>query len=71
MTTKKLNYDNQKHLQEFAKALLIVKRQLIVPAKDIILLEGGCDKYGFIDYLYFRIGDIHYDYRNDKLDMMY
>ena len=67
---QKLNYNNLKHLQQFAKALILIKYQLIIPTKDIILLEAGCDKYGDINYLYFRIGDVYYDYRNKSLKMI-
>lgn len=67
---QKLNYNNLKHLQQFAKALLLVKYQLIIPVKDIILLEAGCDKYSDVDYLYFKIGNIYYNYRNNNLEMI-
>lgn len=67
----KLNYKNNNHLQQFAKALILVKYQIIVKTKDIVLLEAGFDKNYEIDYLLFRYTDVEYKYRNNKLEMIY
>ena len=65
-----LNYKNKKHLQEFAKALILVKWQILVKKEHIILLEAGCNEREEIDYLLFKLGDIEYRYSNGKVEIL-